>query len=374
MARAAESEAAKIRAGLIDPFKVHRNRPIDDHLTDYLGFLRSEGSTAKHVSTTGARIRTMLAGTGAKRLSDLDAIRVSDWLARQRKGGMSAQTSNHYLQRIRSSSLWLVRHGRMPSNPLAPLAPVNVKTDRRHDRRVLTQEEFDALIRATRSAEPFRGLSGDDRAMLYLVATYTGLRAAELASLTPAGFDLDADQPTVRVRAGYTKNGEEAVVPLRPDLREQLRSYLSGRAVHAPVWPRSWVNRSAEMLRADLKRVGIPYVDSNGRYRDFHALRHRFGSELARANVPPKVAQTLMRHSTITLTMDHYSHVGLYDTAGALDKLPPLPGRGDPTEAAAARATGTDGRPISERLSLHFPYEGDGTGRELVGCWRNDPR
>src|SRR5512142_246470 len=149
MARAAESETAKIRAGLIDPFKVYRNRPIDDHLTDCLGYLRSEGSTAKHVATTGARIRAMLAGTGAERLSDLDAVRVSDWLARQRKGGMSAQTSNHYLQRIRSFSLWLVRHGRMPSNPLAPLSPVNVKTDRRHDRGALTQEEFDALIRAT---------------------------------------------------------------------------------------------------------------------------------------------------------------------------------------------------------------------------------
>jgi integrase len=194
----------------------------------------------------------MLAETGAERLSDLDAVRIPDWLARQRRGGMSAQISNHYLQRIRSFALWLVRHGRMPSNPLAPLAPANVKTDRRHDRRDLNGDEFDALIRATRPATPFRGLSGDDRAMLYLVASYTGLRASELASLTPANFDLDADQPTVRVLAGSTKNGEEAVVPLLPDLCEQLRSYLSGRDEHAPVWPGSWVNRSAEMLRVDL--------------------------------------------------------------------------------------------------------------------------
>jgi hypothetical protein len=45
MARAAEFKAAKIRAGLIDPFKAHRDRPIGDHLTDYLGLLRSEGVT-----------------------------------------------------------------------------------------------------------------------------------------------------------------------------------------------------------------------------------------------------------------------------------------------------------------------------------------
>ena len=41
-----------------------------------------------------------------------------------------------------------------------------------------------ALLNATRDAQPFRGLTGEDRAMLYIVASYTGLRASELASLT----------------------------------------------------------------------------------------------------------------------------------------------------------------------------------------------
>src|SRR5262245_61634894 len=79
MARAAESDAARIKAGIIDPFQSHRNRPIADHLADYLGYLASEGSTSKHVSTTGARIRGVLEGIGAQRLADLDAARVSDW-------------------------------------------------------------------------------------------------------------------------------------------------------------------------------------------------------------------------------------------------------------------------------------------------------
>jgi hypothetical protein len=111
LARAAESEAAKIRAGICDPFKTHRNRPIGEHIDDYIGFIRSEGGTDKHVSTTEARIRAIVDGIGARRLDDLDAVKVSDWLARQRKrkDGMSAQTSNHYLQRIRSFANWLVR-------------------------------------------------------------------------------------------------------------------------------------------------------------------------------------------------------------------------------------------------------------------------
>lgn len=58
------------------------------------------------------------------------------------------------------------------------------------------------------------------------------------------------------------------------------------------------------MLRADLQAAKVPYIDAEGRHRDFHSLRHRFGSELAAANITPRVAQALMRHSTITLTMD----------------------------------------------------------------------
>jgi hypothetical protein len=42
-----------------------------------------------------------------------------------------------------------------------------------------------------------------------------------------------------------------------------------------------------------------------------------------------KVAQALARHSTITLTMDHYTHLDVLDVSGALDKLPPISGKPD---------------------------------------------
>jgi hypothetical protein len=45
----------------------------------------------------------------------------------------------------------------------------------------------------------------------------------------------------------------------------------------------------------------------------------------AASGVHPKVAQVLARHSTITLTMDHYTHLELHDHAEALDKLPRIP-------------------------------------------------
>jgi len=44
--------------------------------------------------------------------------------------------------------------------------------------------------------------------------------------------------------------------------------------------------------------------DHDGRILDFHALRHTCGAWAAVGGASPKAIQTLMRHSSITLTLD----------------------------------------------------------------------
>ena len=86
----------------------------------------------------------------------------------------------------------------------------------------------------------------------------------------------------------------------------------------------------AKLLRVDLAAAEIPYADAEGRVADFHALRHTFITNLARAGVHPSDAQALARHSTITLTMDCYTHTLRRDHKGIINALPDLtsePGR-----------------------------------------------
>ncbi len=76
----------------------------------------------------------------------------------------------------------------------------------------------------------------------------------------------------------------------------------------------------------------LTYRDRNGRVADFHALRHTFITNLIAAGVHPRPAQTLARHSTITLTLDRYSHTLRGAETAALAALPsltppPSPGR-----------------------------------------------
>ena len=67
------------------------------------------------------------------------------------------------------------------------------------------------------------------------------------------------------------------------------------------------------------------FVDAQGRYADFHALRKTFFTNMSKSGVSPKMAQSLARHSDINLTMNVYTDVVLEDQAVAVESLPELP-------------------------------------------------
>jgi len=79
--------------------------------------------------------------------------------------------------------------------------------------------------------------------------------------------------------------------------------------------------------------------DEEGREIDLHALRVTLGTALARAGVAPQVAQKIMRHADYRTTLQHYTVLGLRDTAKAIEELPL------PVEENSGRnaATGTHG-------------------------------
>ena len=305
-------------------------------------------------------MKKVLAGCQFQRITDLSPTRVSEYLASRRSAGLSAQSSNHYLRAIKSFTRWMVRERRMPEDILVHLSRQNVQADRRRVRRSLENAEFVSLLRAASSGDRFRELSSSDREMLYLVAAYTGLRASELASLTPESFDLDSKLPTVAVEAACSKHRRKDILPLHPKLADRLRSWIAdkvsehvvaiplrsdvldrnrqGRAGQA-LWPGTWPERAARMLRRDLAAAGIAYVDESGQVFDFHSLRHQFISNLAKSGAHPKVAQQLARHSDINLTMQEYTHLGLVDLTQAIEALPAPPIQPDVKE----QATGTGG-------------------------------
>ncbi len=374
LAKKLETEAWERQKGLVDaradqyaraeakPVLVRDQdaKPASGHLADFCASLLAKGGTEKNVSLVRTRAARVIELCGIERLSELVPSAVQAAIAALRdEEGLSLQTCNHYLRAIKQFSRWLRRDGRLREDPLSHLAGYNVSLDRRHDRRALTREELVRLVSAAETGATVMGMTGPDRAMLYRVAVGTGFRVGELRSLTPESFDLGGDFPTITVQAAYSKRRRRDVQEIRPELATLLRAWLSGKPKGAPAF--AMPDKGVRLLRADLAAAGIPYRDTAGRYADLHALRHTAGTLLQEAGVHPKQIQDFMRHSTITLTMDRYTHVGIRRRREALHALPVVtPGspdedgaKGTGTDDAAATTDGPDRRAAHSAARKH---------------------
>ncbi len=347
-------EIEEQKAGLLTPATAHQGRPLSALLAEYRTYRADQWNASEQTTPTVRRCELTFVGCGFPMLGDLDAEVVGRWLASRRRESarFGAQTSNHYVASWKAFGNWLVASRRSSENPFRPLAKQNVAVDVRHERRPLTADEFDRLLMAASAGKRFRKLAGSDRMTLCTVAAYTGLRASELASLTAASVSLASDPPALTVEAGYSKRKRKDTVPLHPGVAGKLGPWLVGEGRAAVLWPGKWASpfTAAAMLERDSIAVRaawiaeatdvedratreqsdfLAYEDASGGKADFHALRHKFITELVEAGVQPKDAEELARHSTIASTMDRYAHVTRKDTAEALSRLSgPSVGRG----------------------------------------------
>ena len=335
--------------GLLDSRTVANRKPLSEHIDDFHASLMHKGNTSAHADLVKARVKKLCDGCGFNHFADIAASTVQKHLAELRDNGdgISAQTSNFYLQAVKQFCRWMVKDSRAVESPVDHLNGVNVKTDRRHDRRNLTAAELTELLKAAAGGPIRHKMAGRDRAMLYRVAMETGLRRKELQSIRSTDVETESVPPAIIVHPTNTKNRKPAVQAIRPELASELREWIEGSetAPDSPLWPYV-TQHTSKMLQKDLEAAGIAYVDEAGLYADFHSLRHSFVSLLAQGNVHPKLAQKLARHSDINLTMSRYSHTLLADEAQALEVLPKFPSVFDEesreSERQTLRATGTD--------------------------------
>jgi integrase len=349
-----------VEIGLLDTARAAGQKLLKDHLADFRNSLIAKGDTKMHVQTLTSRARRIIDGCGFRKWSDMRADMIERYLADLRERGLSVQTSNFYLQSVQQFARWMVQNRRASESPVAHLKPLNVRTDRRRDRIPLEVDEVRRLLSAAEKGPERYGMSGQERALLYRLAVETGLRRKELRSLRVSSFDYDSN--TVTVVAGYSKRRREDVLPLRAETATDLKVFFAGKLPTAKAFGgryKQLTDKTAPMIRADLAEAGIDYMDDAGRYRDFHALRHTTGSWLAANGVHPKVAQAIMRHSDINLTMSRYTHIFRGQEAAAIAKLPDLSAPDRQTQ----KATGTYGKPVDANSDLaeNLAFLGAGT-------------
>ncbi len=390
-------------AGLVDPaaerLASHRARPLREHFDDYRTHLESLERDDRHIGGTIRYLETVADTLEWHTLADIDAHTLTAHLSEQaERNGTSARTFNAAVTAWRAFARWCVRGNRLGSNPLAGMASRNMDNDRRRVRRDLDPEEIARVIDAAqqspvvtveRRKRDKQGnlttttvqMNAPDRAWAYRIAAGTGFRAGEVSSLTPESFDLDGEMPTVTVQAGYSKRKRRDEQPIRADLANILRNWLSGKEPGQCVCPLP-DGKAGMMLKADMRVARDQWiaearsqeersqreqsdflrpVDAMGRHADFHALRVYFISRVVEAGANVKEAMELARHSDPKLTLRTYARVGMHSLSKVLDGMPGSD-RTPERQAEALRATGTDDRHAptnSDHTQKHTQMERD---------------
>lgn len=381
------ADVEKVRSGILTPAESHAAghvaRPVGEHITDYLAFLKAKTVRGRKLSDSHRYnaeklLKRLFQECGIKRIGDISRHRMVKWLGDQTDRSEKApRTVLKYRTTLMTFCKWALREGRLAANPLVELPGVAVDEDRRR-RRALTMDEIAALLDAT-TMRPLRDSLlirrgkrkgqegakvgqavqerlvrlGRERALIYKTLIYTGLRKNELATLTVADMHLESERPYAQLAGKNAKNGKGAMIPLRADLVQDLREHLDekltqyrcqGRQTEIPAalpCDTKVLDVPDDLIRIfdrDIALAGIPKTDADGRTLDVHSLRHTFATLLSKAGVLPRMAQELMRHSDIRLTMNTYTHLQLIDTAAAVQTLPSIG-----HEAGRQLPTGTNG-------------------------------
>jgi len=181
-------------------------------------------------------------------------------------------------------------------------------------------------------------LDGKWRPIL-LIAIFTGLRASELRGLRWVNIDLSRRELHVRERAdeysqlGRPKSGSgERTVPLPPIVVSALREWKlkcpkSGLGLVFPsprgagIVTRDYIARRGLVPAQIVAEVSFTIAGAHGKpiarakYPGLHSLRHFFASWCINRKVdgglelPAKVVQERLGHSTIAMTLDVYGHL-----------------------------------------------------------------
>ncbi len=400
-----------VELGIIDPMGLASGESLDSHVTDWGKALKSKGNTVEYVASRLARVRRVFTACGFAMWSDLNrpgvGTAIISYLAELREGKtdeakpsteakvaprrITGQSVNYYISALKGFARWMVADKRAAESPQAQLAGVgDVDSDRKRERRALTEDELGRLLRATETA-PFRfGLSGADRARLYRFAFETGMRPKQIRGLTVASFQLDANPPTVTAAAKSVKRRERHTQPLSASMTADLKTAMANKLPAAVAFDLPGEGRMVKMFRADLatardtwldeagddagermKRLRSDFlaaVDHHQQHATFYSLRHTTGSVMADRGVSQNAIKTVLHH-TRTATTDRYVHTS---SAGLRSAIASLPDFSNQSQLMAA--TGTDDTaPLTAPMPIlcaklgafrgHDPENLDGSGQ-----------
>jgi len=246
----------------------------------------------------------------------------------KKDGGLAPRTRLHFHRIFRSALKHAVELQLIIRNPADFVRPPRPK------------KTTIATLTVEQSASLLNGIQNKPIYWPVLLALTTGMRRGEILALRWKNVDfkektirvvesLEQTKQGIRFKAPKTERTRAVILPdyaiekltsLKKKQADELaelkivqsqETLVCCRFDGRPLWPTSVTH---EFVKAIRKLSSLPRIR-------FHDLRHSHATQLLTAGIHPKIAQERLGHSTITTTLDLYSHVTTTMQDDAASKL-----------------------------------------------------
>ena len=307
--------------GFVKPTKLTVGAYLDQWLTDYAAVNVRPRTYERYHEI----VRThLIPALGAIPLTSLQPHHVQSYYSkalvsgrRHSNGGLTARTVHHHHRVLFQALKYAIRHDMLIRNVCEAVDPPRPGY---REMAVTDARGVNRLLEAVRDTVYYP---------VFYTAAYSGARRSELLALKWQNVDLDFATMSITetvhqlkggrlvYNAPKSKRGKRAIA-LSPSLAIMLREHKAQQAA-----TREWLggtlrdtdpvfsNPDGTPIRPDsLTRVFSTVARSVGfPSLRFHDLRHTHATLMLQQGVHPKIVQERLGHSTISVTLDTYSHV-----------------------------------------------------------------
>jgi len=262
----------------------------------------------------------------------LDNVKTSDakeWVIRQSVKGYSFKSIKNYKRSLTSAFEMAVQNDYIRKNPFK-FSVKDVIKDESKKKNPLSHEEQEGLLSFIKNDAVY-GKNYDE----FVILLGTGLRASEFCGLT-AG-DIDMKTRTISVNHQLLKNAEIGYYIAPPKTKCSIRKIYMSPGVYNSFKNILVLNKNNKtqfevdgysgFLFRDKNNMPKTVASVDAMFRRIskkyklrsepitpHTLRHTFCTNMANAGMNPKSLQYIMGHSSVSMTLNYYSHTS-FDAA-----------------------------------------------------------
>lgn len=326
----------------VEPHKTTVEQWLDTWLTEYKKDNIRPTTYSSYEYIVRVHIKPKL---GKALIRELKPEQVQKFYNERKASGLSARTVRYIHVVLHEALEQAMRNNLVVRNVTEA---TTLPKQEKKEMRVLTREEQDKFLNT---------LDNDKSGIIFKLDLATGLRKGELLALrwkdinlkegslrvnqalyrAKVNFDKDSTEKKTEVifQKPKTKKGERSI-PLFKSIVSDLKAHKVAEAekfkllgwddlkikqhfkdglvftneLGGIIEPRNLTRKFYSLVKA----ADIPKAN-------LHSLRHSFATRLLEMGESPKVVQELLGHSSITLTLDTYSHVMPELKKSAVDKL-----------------------------------------------------